>query len=67
MTTYVVTQVTEDLARGTTVETFGPFSDHDSADRYRRQLLARNVDRYPHPSQRPKITVSQIMLAEATR
>jgi len=57
---YVVTSVTEDFVRGHTVEVFGPFSDQEGADYYRRQLLARNVERYPHPPQRPKITVSPV-------
>lgn len=61
---YVVVKVIEDTFRGTTVQSFGPFPDSASADRYRRRLLAIGVDEYPHPPQRPKVQVTRM---EATR
>lgn len=57
---YVVVRVTEDIFRGMTVESFGPFLDSTEADRYRRKLLAIGVDRFPHPPQRPKVQVARM-------
>lgn len=56
----IVTQVVSDVIHGVSVETFGPFTDHSAAERYRRQLLARNTDRYLHAPQRPIVSVGSI-------
>jgi hypothetical protein len=64
---WIVVEVSSDLFRGMSVKTFGPYTDGAHAERVRRQILAANVDRYPHAPQRPHVFASALALQTGMR
>lgn len=62
---WIVVEVSTDLARGTSVITFGPYTNREEAERVRRRILAANVGRFPHPPQRPHVFTSHPAHASA--
>lgn len=60
---FVVTEVTTDFIHEMSVVTYGPYETPEAADRFRRQLLAHNVDRQYRPS---VVRVSAVQRPPAT-
>lgn len=54
---YVVVEIIDRLQ----ARVFGPFSESGPAHKLRRRRLAENVDRHPHPPQRPTVRVVPIL------